>query len=55
VIRDNHLVDVSSHIEVRDNHFVNDLPPAEVEAKFFKGVRFGLTDQFPPWLYDPNK
>jgi hypothetical protein len=55
VIRDNYLVDVSSRIEVRDNHFVNDLTPAEVEARFFKGVRFGLTEQFPAWLRDPNK
>lgn len=54
-VSDNHFVDLDSHIEIRDNHFVDDLTPAEAEAKFFKGVRFGLTDQFPAWLRDQKR
>jgi hypothetical protein len=42
------------HLEIRDNRFINDLPPGEAEARFFQGVRFGVTDQFPAWLRDPD-
>ena len=49
------ILSTSLHIEIRDNHFVNDLTPAEVEAKFFKGVRFGLNGQFPAWLPRPGQ
>jgi len=43
------------HLEVRNNHFINDLTPDEAERKFFKGVRFGVTEQFPAWLKDASR
>jgi hypothetical protein len=42
------------HLETADNQFVNDLTEQEVIAKYFKDVRFGLTDDFPAWLRDPE-
>jgi hypothetical protein len=43
------------HLEVKKNQFLGDLTPAEAETKFFKGVCFGVTDEFPAWLKDPSR
>jgi hypothetical protein len=42
-------------LEIKDNRFISDLTPAEAAAKFLPGVRFGLTEQFPAWLRDPER
>ena len=39
-------------LEVKNNRFIPDLTPEEAESRFFQGVRFGVTDEFPAWLKD---
>ena len=39
-------------LEVKNNRFITDLTPEEAESRFFQGVRFGVTDEFPAWLKD---
>jgi hypothetical protein len=43
------------HLQVKNNQFIGDLTPEEAEKKFFKGVCFGVTDEFPAWLKDRAK
>jgi hypothetical protein len=42
-------------LEIRDNHFVEDLTPAEAAARFLPGVHFGLAGNFSTWLRDPDR
>ena len=42
-------------LEIRNNHFVEDLTPAEAAAKFLPGVHFGPAGDFPTWLRDPDR
>ena len=42
------------HLENGRNQFVTGLTETEVMARFFKDVCFGLTNEFPAWLRDPE-
>jgi hypothetical protein len=42
-------------LEVKNNRFIPDLTPEEAESRFFQGVRFGVTDEFPAWLKDRSE
>ncbi|NLF08937.1 MAG: hypothetical protein GX594_13300 [Pirellulaceae bacterium] len=42
-------------LDIKNNHFITDMTPDEAHAKYLPGVRFGVTDEFPVWLREPDQ